>query len=310
MHCPPLFKLPPPPLDKFGWLWTEESPQLPNTMSCGSSWPLISIVTPSFNQGQFLEETIRSVLLQGYPNIEYIIIDGGSSDNSTEIIKKYEPWLTYWISEPDKGQAHAINKGLSHATGKIFGWLNSDDYFHRSALRSLIELRQNNPGSIAWVGACQDIDIYGRPLRWRSPRVGNKKQFANWSRDAWIAQPSCLFDAKAFFDVGKLDEQLDFVLDVDLWMRLAEYGNFASKNKIISYERMYSKTKTRKNIPMQQAEHILINFKLGQPEIAQKRMAECMTFALDAWPFRKLLRYFIKRSISWIWQCFRRLCRL
>ena len=91
--------------------------------------PKISIVTPSFNQGQFLEETILSVLEQEYPNLEYIIIDGGSSDNSLNIIKQYEKKLSYWVSEPDNGQTHAINKGFSHATGEIFMWLNSDDIF-------------------------------------------------------------------------------------------------------------------------------------------------------------------------------------
>jgi glycosyltransferase involved in cell wall biosynthesis len=98
-------------------------------------WPRISIVTPSFNQGQFLEQTIRSVLLQGYPNLEYIVIDGGSSDESVDVIRKYEPWLKTWLSERDSGQADAINKGLKYCTGEIFQFLNSDDYLAPNALR-------------------------------------------------------------------------------------------------------------------------------------------------------------------------------
>ena len=100
-----------------GWPWSEESSFLSKLKSDGSEWPRITIVTPSYNQGRFIEETIRSVLLQNYPNLEYIIIDGGSNDNTLEIIKKYEPWITYWISEPDKGQSDAINKGFQKATG-------------------------------------------------------------------------------------------------------------------------------------------------------------------------------------------------
>ena len=86
-------------------------------MPDGSPWPAISLVTPSFNQGQFIEETLRSVLLQGYPRLELVVIDGGSRDNTVEILRKYEPWLTYWVSEPDRGQSHAINKGLARVTG-------------------------------------------------------------------------------------------------------------------------------------------------------------------------------------------------
>src|SRR5262245_38077091 len=111
MRCPTLAELPPPPAGRIGWPWTMESPQLPDTMSDGRPWPRISIVTPSYNQGEFIEETIRSVLLQGYPNLEYIVMDGGSKDETLSILQKYEHAINYWTSAPDKGQAEAINKG-------------------------------------------------------------------------------------------------------------------------------------------------------------------------------------------------------
>ncbi|MGB5971795.1 MAG: glycosyltransferase, partial [Nodosilinea sp.] len=108
-------------------------------MPDGSEWPRVSIVTPSYNQGQFLEETIRSVLLQRYPNLEYIVIDGGSTDNSAEIIEKYQSCITYWVSEKDNGQAHAINKGLKISTGSILGWINSDDLYVKGTLRKIAQ---------------------------------------------------------------------------------------------------------------------------------------------------------------------------
>ena len=105
MRCPSLSELPPPPRGKQGWPWTEETPRLPETMPDGQPWPRVSIVTPSYNQGRFIEETIRSVLLQGYPVLEYIIIDGGSTDVAVDIIKKHEQWLTYCVAEPDTVRA-------------------------------------------------------------------------------------------------------------------------------------------------------------------------------------------------------------
>ena len=116
MRCSTLAELPPPPPGKTGWPWTEESPRLADMMHDGQPWPRVSIVTPSYNQAEYIEETIRPVLLQGYPDLEYIVIDGGSTDGSVEIIRTYAPWLTYWVSEPDRGQTYAINKGWMRAT--------------------------------------------------------------------------------------------------------------------------------------------------------------------------------------------------
>ena len=113
-----------PLTNKIGWPWSSENSVDAQVSLVDREYPKITVLTPNYNYGHYLEETIRSVLLQGYPNLEYIIIDGGSTDNSIEVIKKYESWLTYWVSEPDRGQTHAINKGLEKATGEIFNWIN------------------------------------------------------------------------------------------------------------------------------------------------------------------------------------------
>src|SRR5262249_7952407 len=138
---------------------------LPVTMPDGREWPRISIVTPSYNQGQFIEETIRSVLLQCYPNLEYIIVDGGSTDGSIDVIRKYERWLTHWESERDRGQPHAINKGLRRCSGELVTWLNSDDWYAQNALESFAGARDK-----AWaVGGCICTDMDGEVIKYVPP---------------------------------------------------------------------------------------------------------------------------------------------
>ena len=125
MCTPTVSELPKPPLGKTGWPWTLEGRATEPRYSSGYECPQITLVTPSYNQAEFVETTIRSVLLQGYSNLEYFVMDGNSSDSSCDVIRKYEKWITAWVSESDRGQSHAINKGLAKATGRVFGWLNS-----------------------------------------------------------------------------------------------------------------------------------------------------------------------------------------
>ncbi len=129
--------LPPPPPGRTGWPWAVTHSILPPVRPDGRPWPRISIITPSFNQAAFLEEAIRSVLLQGYPNLEYFVLDGGSSDGSADIVRKYSPWLSGWRSAPDAGQAAAINEGLARSTGQIFQFINSDDVVAPGALAAV-----------------------------------------------------------------------------------------------------------------------------------------------------------------------------
>lgn len=144
MPCPTLAELPPPPAGRTGFPWTEDTPGAPPTRPDGSPWPRISITIPSYNQGQYIEETIRAILLQGYPDLELTVMDGGSTDDSVAVVKRYAPWIKTWVSEKDKGQADAINKGLAHATGALFQWINSDDVVLKGALREIGRLYDGN----------------------------------------------------------------------------------------------------------------------------------------------------------------------
>jgi glycosyltransferase involved in cell wall biosynthesis len=216
--------LPPAPEGKIGWPWTEQSEPLPQRMADGSEWPRISIVTPSYNQGQFIEETIRSVLLQGYPNIEYIIIDGGSNDNSLEIIKKYEQHLTYWISEQDQGQSHAINKGWQKSTGDYLAWMNSDDCYLANALNDTVKifLECNCDfiyGPSYGGSSLQDMQIVeGKGIRDFKLKTLLKFFYAVEniipSQSVFVSQP-------LLTQVGFLDENLHYCMDLDFFARIA-----------------------------------------------------------------------------------------
>jgi len=235
MRCPTLSELPPPPPGKTGWPWTEETPQLPDTMphpSTGSGqvvpWPRVSIVTPSYNQAQFIEETIRSVLLQGYPNLEHIIIDGDSTDGSVEIIRKYEPWLTYWVSEPDRGQAEAINKGWERSAGHILAWLNSDDVYRPGALGRVAEAFQCLDVVVA-VGACAITDIDRNVVGCKLSRHLDPKHFLCGAENV-PGQPAVFLARRVIEEVGGLDESLHYVLDWEYWLRI---GMRYSRDRIV-----------------------------------------------------------------------------
>ena len=181
--------------------------------------PLVSIITPSFNQGKFLEETLLSVLNQDYPNIEYIVIDGGSSDNSLEVIKKYEKRLAYWVSEKDRGQTDAINKGFGQAKGQILAWLNSDDTYSPGAVSRAVAYLLTHPEIGMVYGDLDFIDENGRSIgkfnaaQTDLPRL--RRGFVH------IPQPSTFFRADLWRKIGPLDPTFFFAMDYDLWVRLA-----------------------------------------------------------------------------------------
>ncbi len=220
MRPPTLAELPPPPPGKFGWPWTESTAP-PETMPDGSSWPRVSIVTPSYNQGQFLEETIRSVLLQSYPNLEYIVMDGGSTDGSVEIIRKYAPWLSHWASQPDKGQSEAINRGWTHATGEIVAYLNSDDLYLQDALHRAVLEFQSAPECALVYSSGLAIGTDGQPLYIQPSGPLDARRFLTGLARYTIPQPTAFMRRNALLEVGGLDEELHMAMDLDLWLKLA-----------------------------------------------------------------------------------------
>jgi len=230
--------------NKTGWPWDTVSQPLPPTLPDGSPWPKISIVTPSFNQAQYLEETIRSVLLQGYPNLEYIIIDGGSTDGSVEIIKKYEPWLTYWVSEPDRGQSHAINKGFAKSTGEIMAWINSDDFYAPGAFEKVaLTFSENETDWVA--GNCYTIEVDGI-----IKNVTNVKQqtVENWFLGCLVSQPGVFWKRVIWKMVEGIDESLQYSFDYDLWLQFLFIQPTAYRmNEYLAYFRKHPQSKTISN---------------------------------------------------------------
>lgn len=260
MNYAQLNELPPSPPGNTGWPWTEESAHVPQTMPNGKPWPKISIVTPSYNQGQFIEETIRSILLQGYPNLEYIIIDGGSTDNSVEIIKKYEPWLAYWISEKDCGQSHAINKGFRRANGEIYAWLNSDDFFLSDTLKVVGSLFAGKNKNYWISGTCNIVDCFGNRQRTEQSMV-DKRPFVWFAGIHYckILQQS-VFWSKHLFDIyGPLDESLHYCMDFDLFVSFM-FGGYPPHimNHVFSSQRLHEETKTSEGVLPFKKEMLLV----------------------------------------------------
>jgi glycosyltransferase involved in cell wall biosynthesis len=185
-----------------------------------SNLPKVSIITPSFNQGQFLEASIQSVLEQDYPNLEYIIVDGGSKDNSVEIIKKYENRLAWWISEKDKGHADALNKGFSHATGEILAWLNSDDVYFPNTVSEAVSILTSQPEVGMVYGDANLIDDSGAPAGKFASKQTSYRQMLRGS--VHVPQATTFFRADVWRQVGPLDLSLFFSFDYDLWVRIAK----------------------------------------------------------------------------------------
>jgi glycosyltransferase involved in cell wall biosynthesis len=199
--------------------------------------PRISIVTCSLNQGRFLESTIRSVLAQEYPALEYIIVDGGSTDGSVEIIKRYDRRLAWWVSEPDAGQTDALIKGFHHSTGEIMGWLCSDDLLMPGALRTVSDSFARNQemsvlfGDAVWIDEADHLLGYKR-------EIGFQRFVWLWSHN-YLPQPSTFWKREIYERSGGLDRSFDLAMDGDLWERFSQRTKIYHIPRVLSLLRRY-----------------------------------------------------------------------
>jgi glycosyltransferase involved in cell wall biosynthesis len=266
VRCPELKDLPAPPSGKQGWPWTEESARLSGDGQNGREWPRITVITPSFNQAGFIEETLRSVLLQGYPNLEYFVLDGGSTDGSADIIKKYSSWIDYWTSEPDGGQSAAINRGLTMGSGQYATWLNSDDMLCKDAIiRQVSQIappsRSASVSNTVYVGVCLIIDAQGAFLSTHQGRVHSLEDLVRvkkiWRAGGHIVQPEVLFPRQMALAVGGLDPENHRSMDYELWGKLLLAGARLCYTDIPVA--MFRKHKDQKTYDMLQQTHSLLD---------------------------------------------------
>ncbi len=245
MRCPRLQDLPPPPPGKVGWPWTEESaPSAKMDQLGGSIQPRLSIITPSFNQGEFIEETIRSVLLQGYPDLEYFVIDGGSTDQTVEIVKKYEPWITHWVSERDEGQSHAINKGLQLITGSIWGWINSDDLLLPGCLTLVAEAHRQYPRDLIAGDVLNFGTGFGYEELTQQSELELQRLIEFWNRKGHWHQPGIFLPTFLREEVGLLDESLRYLFDYDLLCRALTVASVHYLHQTVASFRLHADSKT------------------------------------------------------------------
>jgi glycosyltransferase involved in cell wall biosynthesis len=255
------------------------------------NFPKITVVTPSYNQGQFLEQTIKSVLEQAYPNLEYIIIDGGSADNSVEIIKKYEKNLTYWQSQPDGGQSAAINAGFQLATGEILCWLNSDDQFCPNTLQTIGQYFYDHP-ECEWVSGSMEF----RNLTEGNTFIRHAHMNHNWSmanfwvygyaEGAFCPQPSTFWRKELWNRAGSyVREDKPNSMDYELWLRFCKSAEFKIIPQTLAVAVMHETCKSVKNSYCQRIETIRTAY-----EFAAQNGIPLNSRLLRAYEWRQLTR--------------------
>lgn len=243
MSYPALDQLPAPPAGRSGWPWTDGG-SAGDGNGPASPTPSITVVIPSYQQGEFLEETLRSVILQAYPAIEILVMDGGSTDRSVEVLRRYEKWITAWVSEPDGGQTAAINKGWRRAEGEYLTWLNSDDVLSPGWAKAMAGALHADESVDLTYCDVQTIDSQSRPL-WVYPgEVPTVEQIAVYWKTTF-AQQGFLMRRRVLDACGYLDEQRHFAMDTEYWLRLLLAGRtFRHVPQILGSLRLHEATKT------------------------------------------------------------------
>jgi glycosyltransferase involved in cell wall biosynthesis len=251
--------------------------------------PLVTIVTPSYNQAGFLRDTLRSVLAQDYPVIEYLVIDGGSDDGSVEIIQEYAPQLAWWVSEKDEGQADAINKGMARARGEIVAWLNSDDIYLPGAVSQAVKAFQANPEVGLVFGDAITIDASGRPL--------NSLLFRNWGLVNLLAfriicQPAVFLRRRVYQQSGGLNKNYHYMLDHFLWIRSARLAPIQHIPHLWAAARHHASAKNVSQAPGFGAETLrLLDWIKSQPDLAE--LFEHNRHKIEAGAYRLNARYLL-----------------
>lgn len=265
------------------------------------TYPTLSIVTPSYNQGQFLEETIQSVLRQNYPNLEYMIMDGGSTDQSVNIIEKYEGQLAYWVSEKDRGQSHAINKGLARATGEWLGWLNSDDWYQPGALKALIETAVEQDAAFV-VGASLRM-VEGKPGQTtRMQPLPQAVEPHTVLLGHWFDQPACLFKRQLFEEYGPFDETLHYTFDWAFFRKALQTARAAISEQTIAVYRLHEAHKTGTGGLKRDQELIRI-YRENLPDADLNALKRAEAYLPLVWKIRLLRRkYGHHRAAEWLFQ--------
>jgi len=223
--------------------------------------PLVSIVTPSFNQAEYLEQTMLSVLNQDYPAIEYIVVDGASSDDSPEIIKRHADRLAWWVSEPDAGQTDAINKGFARATGEIIAYLNSDDLYKPGTIREAVEYLLSHPDVGMVYGDADFVDKQGTVIG-KFPAA--QTDYGRLRRGyVHIPQQAAFFRSDIWRQVGPLDSSFQFAMDYDLWVRISALAPLHYIRRTWAAFRLHDQAKTRAAIELCWPEMIRVHRRLG-----------------------------------------------